>query len=125
MLLSDLSSANQLMIELVKTGCRKSLDQNPLQDNPRAPYFSAINIEMVVGRTFEKEYLRRIDIYPQGENLREGIGLTALIDGDGGIIRWEIFCHFSGSFLVNVELSTIELNLNAIRAYLIDWAKTH
>ena len=123
MFLSEISGANQLILELVKSGWRKSVDQNPLQDDPRAPYFRAVNIDTVVGGTFDHDYLRRVDIYPQGENLTEGIGLTALVGYDGNIIRWEIFCHYSGSYLLKSNLSNLELCPESLRACLVEWVK--
>ena len=123
MFLSEISGANQLILELVKSGWRKSLNQNPLQDDPSAPYFRAVNIDNVVGRTFDHDYLRRIDIYPQGENLTEGIGLTALVGSDGNIIRWEIFCHYSGSYLLETNLSNLALNAESLRECLVEWVK--
>ena len=100
------------------------MDHNPLHDASTAPYFRAINLEKIAGRTFEQEYFRRVDIYPQGVGLAAEIGLTALIATDGQIIRWEVFRHYSGSEPLTVELSELQLTVESIREYLKSWRKS-
>ena len=117
-LLSEIHHVNQLILELVRSGWRKSVDQNPLQDDLQAPYFRAVNIDRVVGNTFDGDYLRRVDIYPQGEHLTSDIGLTALISSDGNVIRWEIFRHYSGAIPVSIGLSRLELTVVSLRTLL-------
>ncbi len=89
-----------------------------------APYFQAINIEEIAGKTFNQDYFRRVDLYPQGESLNSLIGLTALIDSEGKILRWEIFQHYSGCYPITKEPSEIELSAEEIRNYLNDWLET-
>ena len=118
MLLSEIHHVNQLILELIRSGWRKSVDQNPLQCDFQAPYFRAVNIDTVVGNTFDSDYLRRVDIYPQGENLTSEIGLTALISSKGEIIRWEIFRHYLGAIPLSISLSRLELTSNSLRTFL-------
>ena len=123
--LAEILSAEQLIIELVRNGWRKSIDQNPLKNDPTAHYFRAINIENIVGRTFEQDYFRRVDIYPQREDLTWDIGLTALIAANGRIIRWEVFRHYSGSYPITVDPSEIFLTVESIGNYLKSWNDLH
>ena len=118
MLLSEIHHVNQLIFELIRSGWRKSVDQNPLQGDLQAPYFRAVNIDTVVGNTFDCDYLRRVDTYPQGENLTSEIGLTALISSNGEIIRWEIFRHYLGSTPLRISLSRLELTSKSLRTFL-------
>ena len=118
MLLSEIHHVNQLILELIRSGWRKSVDQNPLKDDLQAPYFRAVNIDTVVGNTFDFDYLRRVDIYPQGENLTSEIGLSALISSKGEIIRWEIFRHYLGTIPVSISLSRLELTPKSLRTFL-------
>lgn len=116
--LSEIHDVNQLVLELVRSGWRKSVDHHPLHGDLQAPYFRAVNIDRVVGNTFDGDYLRRVDVYPQGEHLASDIGLTALISSDGNIIRWEIFRHYSGAIPVIIDLSQLELTVVSLRALL-------
>ena len=118
MSLSEIHHVNQLILELIRSGWRKSVDQNPLQGDLQAPYFRAVNIDTVVGNTFDSDYLRRVDIYPQGENLTSEIGLTALISSKGEIIRWEIFSHYLGTIPLSISLSRLELTSKSLRTFL-------
>ena len=117
--LSEIHTVSHLIIELVRGGWRRSPNQNPLEEDPSAPYFRGVNIDQVVGNTFEHDYLRRVDIYPQGENLGTNVGLTALISPEDHISRWEVFQHYSGSRPVAIEQMTIELSVESIRAFLV------
>ena len=121
--LFNISTVNQLVIELVRRGWRKSPNQQPPEDDPFAPYFSYVNIENTAGGTFKEVYFRRVDIYPQGEGLADQIGLTALISSDGRIIRWEVFRHYSGCSSLTVDLSKLELTPDSIGRYLKLWKK--
>ena len=118
MSLSEIHHVNQLILELIRSGWRKSVDQNPLQGDLQAPYFRAVNIDTVVGNTFDCDYLRRVDTYPQGENLTSEIGLTALISSKGEIIRWEIFRHYLGTIPLSISLSRLELTSKSLRTFL-------
>ena len=117
--LSEIHTVSQLIIELVRVGWRRSPNQNPLEEDPSAPYFRGVNIDRVVGNTFVHDYLRRVDIYPQGEHLGTDVGLTALISSDDHILRWEVFQHYSGSRTVTIEQIAIELSVESIRAFVV------
>ena len=119
--LAEIRTASHLMIELIKQKWRKSINQYPIIDDAKSPYFHAINIEKISGKIFDKEYTRRVDLYPQGESLNNQIGLTALIDSEGKINRWEIFRHYSGCYPLTKEPSEIELSTKEIRKYLENW----
>ena len=122
--LADVRTASHLMIELIRQKWRKSSNQYPIKGDSMAPYFQAINIEEIAGKTFNQDYFRRVDLYPQGESLNSQIGLTALIDSEGKILRWEIFKHYSGCYPITKEPSEIELSAEEIRNYLNDWLET-
>ena len=122
--LLDIETANQLIIELIRENWRKSMNQYPVKTDTKAPYFQTINIDKTAGKIFDKDYFRRVDLYPQGEALDHQIGITALIDSEGKLKRWEIFRHYLGCYPVTIELTNVELNAASINNYLKEWQKT-
>ena len=84
MKLSDIKTADQLILALASAGYRKAQPSNgPIQDPEPGPFY-------VYGYWAAEQPVPEISIYPQQGDLGTEWFLSAVIGKTGNILRWEL-----------------------------------
>lgn len=112
MKLSQIKTADQLQVELVRQGWSKSLDDKPCSEDFARPIFCC-----------HSHTPAAISIYVPEHGFSGGI--NALWQGDGRIHQWGFFCNYPdrvACYYFKQPTKTLELNPEAIGKFIRDWS---
>lgn len=117
--LSEIHTADELVLALARQGWAKTCDGNPSAANPAAPFFSFDEWFHPIA----EERGRQFSLYPQVLDHGSDLGFSAMVDEAGLIGDWAMFeCH--GGTVQPIDPAAVELHHFNLGERLDDWQRS-